>query len=616
MRAERPRLAATSVEGSGCLLSRAAACYFDRHARLVCRCLFIRARAESPPVVVRLVARALSRMRATGGAPAGTRSVPAHDDPARLQEPTWAQGALWVAGAAVLGACLVLVGIEHYWLTELKFDDAYIHFRYAENIARGKGFVYNDGERVLGSGAVPWNLTLAAIAAVLPAGRLPGAVSVLNYLALLACAAVLLASLRELVPLWAGMVVTAALLAHGPLVVSSIGGMETVLLCLLYFLTFFALLRGHHVIAGLSAGAAVCFRLESVFLAGVAIGAPLLYDRRQFWRTLGATLLLPSFVYLWAWVYFGFPIANSTIAKRIVYDPPRLYAARVCVKTLQDGLQLTRFWPRVRVAESGLDPRVVLWLPFISFGFVFVRRKRPAAALVLAQPVGALAFYALTNPLMFPWYMCTFAPLLSLFALLGLAALGERMPGPRALGAVVTFIAITYLSLPAVVQTWWPLVPPSDPRFSAALPNAGPNARVYQYENVARWLNERVRPTDRVCAAEIGTLGYYFPGRILDGLGLVSPEALRYHPNPLRSSPLYGAIPPPLVHDLRPEYIVSMDIFAEHLFSDPWFQEHYTLIGRWPWYGGRVPWHDLPADMWGGFEMRAYRRLDVSSARR
>jgi len=275
MRAERPRLAATSVEGSGCLLSRAAACYFDRHARLVCRCLFIRARAESPPVVVRLVARALSRMRATGGAPAGTRSVPAHDDPARLQEPTWAQGALWVAGAAVLGACLVLVGIEHYWLTELKFDDAYIHFRYAENIARGKGFVYNDGERVLGSGAVPWNLTLAAIAAVLPAGRLPGAVSVLNYLALLACAAVLLASLRELVPLWAGMVVTAALLAHGPLVVSSIGGMETVLLCLLYFLTFFALLRGHHVIAGLSAGAAVCFRLESVFLAGVAGAAEL-----------------------------------------------------------------------------------------------------------------------------------------------------------------------------------------------------------------------------------------------------------------------------------------------------------------------------------------------------
>src|SRR5207245_9261315 len=101
------------------------------------------------------------------------------------------------------------------------------------------------------------------------------------------------------------MVVTAAVLAHGPLVVSSIGGMETVLLCLLYFLTFFALLRGHHVIAGLSAGAAVCFRLEIVFLAGVAIGPPLLYDRRHFWLTLGPTLLLLSVVSRWWWAYLG-----------------------------------------------------------------------------------------------------------------------------------------------------------------------------------------------------------------------------------------------------------------------------------------------------------------------
>ena len=47
-------------------------------------------------------------------------------------------------------------------------------------------------------------------------------------------------------------------------------------------------------------------------------------------------------------------------------------------------------------------------------------------------------------------------------------------------------------------------------------------------------------PTERVCLSEIGTLGYYYHGRVLDGLGLVSPEVLRYHPNALRSNPLYG----------------------------------------------------------------------------
>src|SRR5713226_3553606 len=243
-------------------------------------------------------------------------------------EPSWADRALWLATAALLAAILVLVGVEHYWLRDLKFDDAYIHFRYARNLAEGRGFIYNDGERVLGSGAIPWNLLLAAVAAVTPADTLPAAVSILNYLALLACAAVVVAAVGRDGRRWLGMLIAAALLAEGPLVVSSIGGMETVILCLLYFLVFLALLRERYELAGLAAGIAVCFRVESVFLALAAIAAPALYARRRFWRTLAATLLVPLVVHCWAWLYFGFPLANSTLAKRIVYDPPALLACQ------------------------------------------------------------------------------------------------------------------------------------------------------------------------------------------------------------------------------------------------------------------------------------------------
>ncbi|HUE30664.1 MAG TPA: hypothetical protein VMR79_07300 [Verrucomicrobiae bacterium] len=548
-------------------------------------------------------------MHAAGRAPAATRPALAKD---AASLPSSTDRALSLAAAAVLGALLILLGVEHYWLRGLKFDDAYIHFRYAENIARGEGFVYNPGERVLGSGCVPWNLMLAAVAALVPTGTLPAAVSVLNYLTLLACAALLLAALRELVRPWVGMAITAALLAQGPLVVSSVGGMETACLCLLYLVTFLALLRQRYVLAGLAAGAAVSFRLESVFLAGVAVVAPLLYDRRQLWRALGATLLLPLVVYLWSWLYFGFPLANSTIAKRIVYSPPPRYALRTCLQALADGLQFVELWPGGPIAFRWVqDVRVVLWLPFFCLGYLFVRRRAPAAALVVAQPIGALAFYGVSNPLMFPWYLCTFVPLATLFALLGVTAAGEWVPGRRALGAVATLIAFICLSWRPVAETWWPLVPPTDPRFNALQPNAGPHARVYQYAAIARWLNERVGPSERVCLSEIGALGYYFHGRVLDGLGLVSSEALRYQPTALRSNPLRGTLPPPLVHDLRPEYVVSMDIFAEYLFADPWFQQHYALIGRWPWYGGPVRWHDLPASVWGGVEMRAYRLLDA-----
>src|SRR3989454_1062097 len=415
-------------------------------------------------------------MRAAGPAPAASRPALASDASLRLQSPI--DRVLWLVAAAVLAALLILLGVEHYWLRGLKFDDAYIHFRYAENIARGEGFVYNPGERVLGSGAIPWNLMLAAIAALAPPGTLPAAVSVLNYLTLLACAALLLAALRDLVLPWVGMAITAALLAQGPLVVSSVGGMETVSLCLLYLVPFLALLRRRYVVAGLAAGAAVCFRLESVFLAGVTVVAPLLHDRRQLWRALGATLLLPLLVSLWAWVYFGFPLANSTIAKRIVYSPPPLHALRTCLQAVADGLQLPRLWPRGPIAVHwARDARVVLWLPFLCLGYLVVRRRAPAAALVVAQPIGALAFYGVSDPLMFPWYTCTFVPLATLFALLGVAAAGEWVPGPRALRAVATLTAIVSLSWPPAVETWWPASAWCRPRRSATTPIVYAQAR-------------------------------------------------------------------------------------------------------------------------------------------
>src|SRR5436309_11051103 len=137
--------------------------------------------------------------------------------------------------ASVLAAVVVVVGIEHYWLRDLKFDDAWIHFRYAQNIAAGKGFVYNEGERVLGSGGILWNLILSGLARTTSPETLSPAVSILNYLALVSSALVLVLALSRVVHRWLAFIVAAALLSHGPLVVSSIGGMETVFLCLLYF---------------------------------------------------------------------------------------------------------------------------------------------------------------------------------------------------------------------------------------------------------------------------------------------------------------------------------------------------------------------------------------------
>jgi hypothetical protein len=520
---------------------------------------------------------------------------------------------LW-AIATGLGLLLILIGIEHYWLRDLKFDDAWIHFRYSENIARGNGFVFNEGERVLGSGGVLWNLVLAGLALIVPAQTLSMGVSALNYLALLGCVLALWLALKRAIPSWLALLITGAVVAHGPLLVSSIGGMETVFLCLLYFLSFWALARERYTLAGVFAGAAFCFRVESMAFMAATWLATWLYRRRDAWRVLAASMLLPLLVYSWTWIYFGSPIANSTRAKSIVYVVPPLYALSSCVDALLQVLPFNLAFPVWSYPESARMFGFLVWLEFVALGFYMLRRKLPAASLVAIQVVASLVFYTVTNPLMFPWYYCTFVPLGTVLAILGMVALGELIAArPPWLRYGLAIALLLSFSLPPLRAMWTPLRPPSSPEFSADHPNARESARIYQYANVARWLNRHTKAADTVCISEVGAFGYHYKGRILDGLGLVSPEILPYHPvpSPLRRNGLYGAIPPRAVRDFRPEFVVSMDIFGEAVFADPWFRQNYELIGRWPWFGGPVRWHNTLTQLWGSSELFAYRRRDI-----
>src|SRR3954468_6808806 len=73
------------------------------------------------------------------------------------------------------------------------FDDAFITFRYARNLAAGNGFVYNPGEMVMGTTAPAFGLLTAAFPFVgLP---MPGSVIALNIICDIA---ILLFTLRML----------------------------------------------------------------------------------------------------------------------------------------------------------------------------------------------------------------------------------------------------------------------------------------------------------------------------------------------------------------------------------------------------------------------------------
>src|SRR3989442_15928728 len=60
-----------------------------------------------------------------------------------------------------LAAVVVLTGIVHASRLAWATDDAYISFRYARNLVRGLGLVYNAGERVEGYSNFLWTLWCA-----------------------------------------------------------------------------------------------------------------------------------------------------------------------------------------------------------------------------------------------------------------------------------------------------------------------------------------------------------------------------------------------------------------------------------------------------------------------
>ena len=137
------------------------------------------------------------------------------------------------------------------------------------------------------------------------------------------------------------------------------------------------------------------------------------------------------------------------------------------------------------------------------------------------------------------------------------------------------------------------------------------SGRVRKYIEVGRKLYQAY-PQATLLTSEIGGLGYGFKGKILDGVGLVSPEAIKYHPMKVpdeRPSGMTGAIPPGLIQDKNPEIIVSYSSFIG-AFQKSDLVNNYILIEEAPL---------LPEDMrrsvtqtvWGTNSLSIYIRKDI-----
>jgi hypothetical protein len=431
------------------------------------------------------------------------------------------------------------------------FDDAYIHFRVAERFLEHGAPYYNAGEAVMASSSPAWTLVLCILFA---AGGSAMAVAVFNGIVAALGAVAFIALARELSggelgrwPCWSFGLPYLSLIHF-----SGIGLMETSLGISVLGLAALLYARKREE-AFILLALAPFIRLElAVFFILFFLHA-LLRRRGGLGRRLLYSLLGGAPLAIYQLAFFKTLLPGTMHAKSIVYALSFYDVVEFILRQLMIFVPFVErwWWP-----AAGLALLLILGVA----GEVRSRRfsgERSEILYILGSGGLLIAVvYVIARGLVFPWYV----PLVAVPVTFALCVMAARSRMLVAWAALVVIIALPH----AVTLAHSSLAAAGEFDRYAFFAQ---NARARKYLETGKRLFERF-PDARLMSSEIGGLGYTFKGRIIDGVGLITPGALEHHPMRVpeqRSYGFIGAIPAGFVEEASPELIVALDIFVEEL---------------------------------------------------
>ena len=290
--------------------------------------------------------------------------------------------------------------------------------------------------------------------------------------------------------------------------------------------------------------------------------------------------------------YFGTVLPHTMRAKRIVYSGGR------------EGLIRGLHWPVFIGPAWVLIARIVLAATVALVAWAVVRQWRrtraarwPAVSVVVSLLLFAVYFEQ--DSLIFTWYW----PLLLFPLTLGAAGAINRFWWALPAGLLI--------GVGGVVSPDVEMLRAFVSNDLSRYPLFAENLRVVQYEALARHLKE-IAPEGTILTSEIGGIGWgSYPNKVIDGAGLVSPEALKYHPMKVpedRGSGTWGCIPPALVGETKPTFIVSLPLFSQALRGamKKGRVTGYEVVESWPVIPPEYQALGMPNSLWGNEYIRVY----------
>ena len=481
-------------------------------------------------------------------------------------------------------------------------DDSYITYRYARNILAGNGFVYNPGEAVLGTTTPLYTLLMVFLGFFTGGTHAPFPVLawLVNSLADGFTAILLWQIGKKLNQELAGLSTAIIWCVAQYSITFAIGGLETSLFVLLLTACFYWYLEEKVTFAALLGGLAVLTRPDAIILVFPIALDHLLRIIGGKARLRGKDILalggIPLLWFGFATFYFGSPIPHSIQAKVGAYH---LEATEGLVRLIQHYAT-----PFQQQSWLGTIPAISIGIILYPFLFLvgaraLIRTNNRSWVLVIYPWLYFLVF-ATANPLIFRWYLTPPLPFYFLGILTGTAILiqqifqSNKMQSKKTLQTWIVALFVFILPFASSLSDW-SLHPDHGPNRPA------PNMAWFKLELLYREAADLVTPyldeTTVLAAGDVGVLGYYTPGKILDTVGLNSPITLDYYPvNPDFYVTNY-AIAPDLIIDQKPDAVILLEVYGRlGLLKDERFLNQYTLYQK------------LDTDIYGSDGMLIYLR--------
>lgn len=475
--------------------------------------------------------------------------------------------------------CFTLLAVllipVHLILSPYAYDDAYIHVRIADHLAFQGVPYFNLNEAVNADSSPGWVIVLAFLFRFTSVD--PRVIALLNAF-ITAAGTILFAKLsRDLTstgsnPLYYFI---PGLLYLSFTIQPSIGLMEIPAAMLLMTIALYKILRSSPY-AFLVLGLLISFRPEFVALLVLVFFYAVLAKRLPIKKALACGLIGVIPVLTYQLYFFHSLVSNSMVAKARVYSLDSISTLLSIAASLMPNISL----PFLSWSFSEINTLIYIVLCFLLSIVCLIAGARKNLAdtrghliiLMMAFSVSVMAAYIAERVLLFPWYIPIYA--VPTAAAVYWIVLGG---GNRLLRSALAFLILPiFLSLMASLFQ----VVLSGTIFPVSFyPDFSTGARVRKYVQVGEELYARC-PDKTLASSEIGGLGYGFKGSILDAAGLVSPQALAFHPMKVpeeRSLGAIGAVPVGFIDLVNPQVIVGYDIFLESFLKSQSVQSYVRI---------------------------------------